>query len=134
MGLFNRNPRSSIIPTPTRGIRSFSRLLQYEMTSIYPTRIIRKKQITNRNYIKLVRFTHNLSRASLREPQSLTTRSCDWNDGTIIPFSGQIQKPQNTSIFSLGCRNSETSNYQKHSYYDNTDPRLVKMIEMFLSN
>ena len=34
-------------------------------------------------YIKLVRFAHNQSRASLREPQSLTTRSCDWNDGTM---------------------------------------------------
>ncbi len=41
---------------------------------------------------KLVRFAHN------------------WNDGTIIPFSGQIRKPQKTSIFSVGCRNSETLN------------------------
>ena len=27
---------------------------------------------------------------------------------SIIPFSGQIRKPQKTSIFSVGCRNSET--------------------------
>jgi hypothetical protein len=27
---------------------------------------------------------------------------------SIIPFSGKIQKSQNTSIFSVGCRNSET--------------------------
>jgi hypothetical protein len=27
---------------------------------------------------------------------------------SIIPFPGQIQKPQKTSIFSVGCRNSET--------------------------
>jgi len=33
--------------------------------------------------IKLVRFAHNLSRASLREPQGLTTKSWDWNDGTM---------------------------------------------------
>jgi len=30
---------------------------------------------------------------------------------SIIPFSGQIRKPQNTSIFSVGCRNFETFNY-----------------------
>ncbi len=29
---------------------------------------------------------------------------------SIIPFSGQIRKPQKTSIFSVGCRNSETLN------------------------
>jgi len=27
---------------------------------------------------------------------------------SIIPFSGQIRKPQNNSIFSAGCRNSGT--------------------------
>jgi hypothetical protein len=27
---------------------------------------------------------------------------------SIIPFPGQFRKPQNTSIFSVGCRNSET--------------------------
>ena len=27
---------------------------------------------------------------------------------SIIPFSEQIRKPQNTSIFSISCRNSET--------------------------
>ena len=32
---------------------------------------------------------------------------------SIIPFSGQIRKPQNTSIFSVGCRNSETLNYHR---------------------
>jgi len=30
---------------------------------------------------------------------------------SIIPFSGQIRKPQKTFIFSVGCRNSETFNY-----------------------
>jgi hypothetical protein len=30
---------------------------------------------------------------------------------SIIPFSEQIRKPQNTSIFSVGCRNSETYIY-----------------------
>ena len=30
---------------------------------------------------------------------------------SIIPFSGQIRKPQITSIFSVDCRNSETLNY-----------------------
>ena len=30
---------------------------------------------------------------------------------SIIPFPGQIQRPQKTSIFSVGCRNSETLNY-----------------------
>jgi hypothetical protein len=29
---------------------------------------------------------------------------------SIIPFSGQIRKPQKTSIFSVGYRNSETLN------------------------
>jgi hypothetical protein len=29
---------------------------------------------------------------------------------SIIPFSGKIRKPQKTFIFSVGCRNSETSN------------------------
>jgi hypothetical protein len=29
---------------------------------------------------------------------------------SIIPFSGQIRKPQKTSIFSVGCRNSDTYN------------------------
>jgi len=29
---------------------------------------------------------------------------------SIIPFSEQIRKPQNTSIFSVGCRNSDTFN------------------------
>ena len=27
---------------------------------------------------------------------------------SIIPFPGQIRKPQKTYIFSVGCRNSET--------------------------
>ncbi len=27
---------------------------------------------------------------------------------SIIPFSGKIREPQKTSIFSVGCRNSET--------------------------
>jgi hypothetical protein len=27
---------------------------------------------------------------------------------SIIPFPGKIQKPPKTSIFSVGCRNSET--------------------------
>ena len=27
---------------------------------------------------------------------------------SIISFSGQIRRPQNTYIFSVGCRNSET--------------------------
>jgi len=26
---------------------------------------------------------------------------------SIVPFSGKIRKPQNISIFSVGCRNSE---------------------------
>ena len=30
---------------------------------------------------------------------------------SIIPFPGQIRRPQKTSIFSVGCRNSETFNY-----------------------
>ena len=30
---------------------------------------------------------------------------------SIIPFSWQIRKPQNTSVFSINCRNSETFNY-----------------------
>ena len=30
---------------------------------------------------------------------------------SIIPFSGQIRRPQKTSIFSVGCRNSETLNH-----------------------
>jgi len=29
---------------------------------------------------------------------------------SIIPFSERIRKPQNTSIFSVGCRNSDTFN------------------------
>jgi len=29
---------------------------------------------------------------------------------SIIPFSGPIRKPQGTSTFSVGCRNSETLN------------------------
>jgi hypothetical protein len=29
---------------------------------------------------------------------------------SIIPFSWQIRKPQNTSIFSISCRNSEPQN------------------------
>ena len=29
---------------------------------------------------------------------------------SIIPFSEQIRKPQNTSIFSVGCRNFDTFN------------------------
>jgi len=29
---------------------------------------------------------------------------------SIIPFPGQIRKSQKTSIFSVGCRNSETFN------------------------
>jgi len=31
---------------------------------------------------------------------------------SIIPFPGQIRKSQKTSIFSVGCRNSETFNYR----------------------
>ena len=31
---------------------------------------------------------------------------------SIIPFLGHIQRPQKTLIFSVGCRNSETLNYQ----------------------
>jgi len=30
---------------------------------------------------------------------------------SIIPFSGKIRNPQKTSIFSAGCRNSETFDY-----------------------
>jgi hypothetical protein len=30
---------------------------------------------------------------------------------SIIPFPGQIRKPQKTSIFSVGCRNSDTFNF-----------------------
>ena len=30
---------------------------------------------------------------------------------SIIPFPGQIRRPQKTSIFSVGCRNSETYIY-----------------------
>jgi hypothetical protein len=29
---------------------------------------------------------------------------------SIIPFLGKIRKPQKASIFSVGCRNSETFN------------------------
>jgi hypothetical protein len=29
---------------------------------------------------------------------------------STIPFSGQIRNPQKTSIFSVGCRNSDTFN------------------------
>ena len=48
---------------------------------------------------KLVRFAHNLSRASLREPQSLTTRSCDWNDGTMEWWNiGTIRIPSGWKI------------------------------------
>ena len=32
---------------------------------------------------------------------------------SIIPFLGHIQRPQKTSIFSVGCRNSETFNYTR---------------------
>jgi hypothetical protein len=32
-------------------------------------------------------------------------------DHSIIPFSGQIRKTQKIFIFSVGCRNSETFNY-----------------------
>jgi len=32
---------------------------------------------------------------------------------SIIPFPGQIRKPQKTSIFSVGCRNSETLNFRR---------------------
>jgi len=43
----------------------------------------------------------NLSRASLREPQSLTTRSCDWNAGIIPLFPGpdRIQIVANYKLF-----------------------------------
>jgi len=30
-----------------------------------------------------------------------------------IPFPGQIRKPQKTSIFSVGCRNSEMYNFTR---------------------
>jgi hypothetical protein len=32
---------------------------------------------------------------------------------TNIPFPGQIRRPQKTSIFSVGCKNSETLNFVK---------------------
>jgi hypothetical protein len=30
---------------------------------------------------------------------------------SIIPFPGHIRRPQETCIFSVGCRNSRTSSY-----------------------
>ena len=47
---------------------------------------------------KLVRFAYNLSRTSLREPQSLTTRSCDWNDGLRLV---EPKPPFHYSIFGV---------------------------------
>ncbi len=37
---------------------------------------------------------------------------------SIIPFPGQIRKPQKTSIFSVGCRNSDTLSAALGTYPD----------------
>ena len=42
----------------------------------------------------------NLSRASLREPQSLTTRSCDWNVGVISMRLARRMAAKSTLILS----------------------------------
>ena len=46
---------------------------------------------------------------------------------SIIPFPGQIRRPQKTSIFSVGCRNSETLNYS-HNF------RMLRLLEHEVSN
>jgi hypothetical protein len=48
---------------------------------------------------------------------------------SIIPFSGQIQNPQNISIFSVGCRTSETliSGRNSHPANGQTADRPTKL-------
>jgi len=46
---------------------------------------------------------------------------------SIILFSGQIRKSQKTYIFSVGCRNSETFNYDFRYEYQNGRKKTKKV-------
>jgi len=46
---------------------------------------------------------------------------------SMIPISGQIRRPQKTSIFSVDCRNSETFNYS-HNF------RMLRLLKHEVSN